>query len=190
VNKAAKWAVAVLALALGVFLSRAVVWHKGEKLLQPLPIPGEGWTAKRTTNDQAKMEMEVWTKNSGSGSETLQVIVAHDRGHTDVKRLQEKEDKAGKGYCSNFSSNVMDTASENNYKTITWKTKCRLRGKNAEVVVLHKAIAGEDSLYIIQKTWNDSFNEESLRVWIDYLNRIGLCSARGAKHPCPEGFKK
>lgn len=161
--------------------------HEGEHLLQPLPIPAEGWDSKRVTNDQANMEMEVWSRNIGNGSETLQVITAHDRGHTDVNRLQRDEDKAGKGYCSNFSSSVMDTASENDYMTITWKTTCQLRGKNADVVVLHKAIAGEGSLYIIQKTWNGSFTDASLRVWVDYLNRIGLCNPRGTKHPCPVG---
>ncbi|HLQ27414.1 MAG TPA: hypothetical protein VK138_16240 [Acidiferrobacterales bacterium] len=188
-NKLAKWPVMFVTLTLGAH-ANADDWHEGENLLQPLPIPGEDWKLKRMTNDKAKMEMARWSKSSGNGSETLQVIIAHDQHNGNVEILQEDEDEEGKGFCSSFSSDILDKGSENTYKTITWKTKCKLRAENSEVVILHKAISGEDSLYNIQKIWRDSFTEENSRIWVDYVKRIKLCNTRGTQHPCPEGFKR
>jgi len=189
VNKLAKWLVVVVTFVLGAN-AHADDWHEGENLLQPVPIPGEDWKLKRLTNDQAKMEMARWNKSSGNGSETLQVIIAHEQRNGNVEILQGDEDEAGKEHCSSFSSDILDKTSENNYKTITWKTKCKLRGENTEVVILHKAISGEDSLYNIQKIWRDSFTDESSRTWVDYVKRIKLCNTKETQHPCPEGFKK
>jgi hypothetical protein len=165
-------------------------WHEGENLIQPLPLPGEAWQFKRLVNDRAKMGMGRWSKNSENGSETLQVITAYGQRNGDVEALQSYTDEEGKGNCSSFSSEVLDNARENNYQTITWRTKCKLRGENAELIILQKAISGEDSLYNIQKMWRDSFTEESSKLWTGYVKRIKLCNTRGTQHPCPEGFRR
>lgn len=187
-NKLTGWSVVIVLLALGIH-AKAADWHEGENLLQPLPVPGENWNQKRLANDSAKMEMTLWIKDTGNGSEMLQVIIAHEQRNFNVEILQKDEDESGKEKCTSFSSDILDKTLGNNYKTITWKTKCNLRSDNTDVVILHKAISGEDSLYNVKKIWRDSFTEESARVWIDYVRRINLCNTRGTQHPCPEGFK-
>lgn len=165
-------------------------WYEGENLVQPLPIPGAGWQVKRLVNDQAKMEMVRWSKTTGSGSELLQVVVAHGQRNTNVEIAREDLDRQGRSHCSTYSTDLQDKARENGYNTITWKTSCKLRGDNTEVVILHKAISGEDSFYEVQKIWRGRFSGESLREWSDHLKRVKLCNTRGSQHPCPEGFKR
>ena len=178
------------ALSVAVLASCASIqdWHKGENLLQPLPVPGDDWQFKRLVNDLAKMKMSRWSKKVGSGSEALQVIIAHGQRNSDVETTKHEVDKQGKNRCDTYSTDILNKTTQNNYNTISWKTKCKLRGKDTEVVILHKAISGEDSYYKIQKIWRDSFTKEGFRVWDDYVRRIKLCNSRGTLHPCPDGF--
>src|SRR4051812_17223751 len=121
---------AVLSVAFLAGCASTQGWHEGEYLIQPLPIPGEGWQSKRLVNDQAKMEMARWNKSAGSGSETLQVTIAHGQRNINVEIAKDDLDDEGKSHCSTYSTDVQDKASENSYNTITWKTRCKLRGEN------------------------------------------------------------
>jgi|ERR1043166_6484507 hypothetical protein len=152
----------------------------GENLLNPYLPPSPEWQAR--SNKENGIYRMIWLR----GNEIYGVTVIRDsRGS--LTELREINDQPGRANCESFDSSVR-SKTVTPYPSITWLTDCKRGGRTA-VQMLHRAIRGADSHYLIQKTWRGPVGADELQLWEGRIKSASVCDTRKAPG-CPAGLRE
>ena len=129
----------------------------------------------------------LWVSQEFGNDDTYKLDIKLGLGSADLSRLQEILNKPGIDQCKDFTSADLGKGQSNGYPQLTWETTCDTGSK--KIRVLHKAIAGNDSMYLARKFWYREATASAVREWKELFQQTYLCDTRKAEHPCPEGYK-
>lgn len=148
-------------------------------------LPDE-WYAAQPMRDANKMDffsfpedqdLEEWT-------ETLrQEAYLTTAGLQSAGRVYELRAESNSESCPNFTSEVLEQEPENGYSTIVWRQSCQ-PSEELTFSSLHKAILGNDSLYVLSKIWKYDPSNRIWRRWESYFEDIYVCDPVRTEHPC------
>lgn len=155
--------------------------HRGENLLQPMPIPGEGWEMSR--RDDAESRSVRWSHPTSGESLTTTISSG---GRMSTARFREINDSTGRRHCKEFSTTTLREGETNGFQREIWLAQCDQEDSN-DFTLLHQFIAGRDSTYYLVKRWSEYPNETELDSWVEYFETISVCDTRPRRRaPCPE----
>jgi hypothetical protein len=81
---------------------------------------------------------------------------------------------------------VVDTT-ENGYPVSLWQLSCPNNAQTGKPEwTWFKALRGNDSLYIVQKTFRFEPSKEQIATWIRYLKSVAVCDSRLPDRACPK----
>ena len=150
-----------------------------ERLQQPMPLPEGEWTMTRLhPNDLALVnEMRWQDKNS---QDLVQSFVFEQQSNVNLQDTKRIDDEQGQLNCDLlFDSQILDQTPQRGYPQLTWVSECKSStGKYSKV--LHKAIAGKESLYVFNRIWRTQPLQTEWDLWLDYSHRIHVCDQRQA----------
>jgi len=155
--------------------------HEGESLLQPMPIPGDGWEVS-SRNDGASRSVRWSHPTSG---ESLTTTISNG-GRQSTDRFRQINDRTGRSLCDKFSTRTIQEGQVNGCEREIWLAECE-QGNSNSFSILHQVIAGRDSTYYVVKRWPDYPGESELDSWIEYFLTFSVCDTRGKRQaPCPK----
>jgi len=157
----------------------------GENLLQLMPMPQEPWTAYEKSEN--RVYQRLWVRNKNQ--DQVQTHVFQGDRHRSIKREHELEITVGNRNCASFDSRGEVEKAENGYPSLTWITSC-VTPRGTNIVVLHKAISGNDSFYHLRRIWRGSLTDDDLTAWMKYFATVYACDTRSEDQACPDGFTK
>jgi hypothetical protein len=92
--------------------------------------------------------------------------------------------------CFDGQSEPLPTALENGYPSLIWVLSCPRNPKTGKPeLTWFKAVAGNDSFYVVQKAFKFAPSQEETTRWVAYLKSATVCDSRKAEHPCPRARK-
>jgi len=154
---------------------------EGETLLtRPIPFEylytasvkqGPGWVSRRWQSKQ-------------SGDDDTYVVNIFAGQRQNLARFRQSRDKPGEESCDTFSSVILDRVRRSGYKSIFWRTQCRV-GAN-EITSLQLGIDGRDRLYHIRKLWKAPVAAEAMAIWKAVISDISVCDTRNKKQSCTQ----
>lgn len=160
---------------------------KNEQLLQTLPLPEGTWEVYQR-KPSGNVLQTTWLMPSTK--DLLQVFVVYGDGKADLQLVMDGDSKIGRKNCEVlFSSSVVSSNNVNSYPQLTWQSECKTQS-GFYSMSMHKAIAGNDSLYMVKRIFKSKPSDVTWRLWSDYLGTISLCDSRRKSHPCPESLKE
>jgi hypothetical protein len=171
-----------------VSIAFASDFHRGENLISPF-APGHSNYDKYQayTKSDSSIRSNLWVSEEAGKKDTFMVDIVIDRKSADLLKLQRTLNKPGLEQCRKFSSNDLNSGESNGYPQLTWETFCDLGAD--KVRILHKAIAGSDSLYLIRKSWYLEISQDVADDWEETMSELFVCDTREKNHPCPEGHE-
>ncbi len=94
------------------------------------------------------------------------------------------------GSCVEAKSAPVSAGIENGYVTMMWRMTCPLNRQTAKPeMTWFKAIAGNDSFYVVQKAFKFEPVQEKAAEWVAWLNKVSVCDTRIPERKCPSGMK-
>ncbi len=89
--------------------------------------------------------------------------------------------------CKGAESSHIGQGSERGYPVVVWLQVCpRNKDTGKPEVTLLKAIAGEDSFYVVQKAFRFMPDKPQVEQWSRYLRNVSVCDSRVPERACPK----
>ncbi|WP_085297354.1 hypothetical protein [Cognaticolwellia mytili] len=154
----------------------------GENLITPYTGFLAGW--KVIIENQAHYHSRMW-QHPALGFKSSYVVSVTPKEKHNNKYFRNIIDKPGIESCINFSSETINSTIDTNYPKEFWQTTC-LRKNGSEAKILHLLIQGNDSLYHIQKIWQDKYSLEEISLWQSRLEQSYVCDSRSLEAKCPQ----
>jgi len=159
-----------------------------ENLLVEIPAGYKvGYRAERGTMVMNEMVPDGQTVNNWTEMVTVQIFhglkVAPEKFRD---TLQQRWAAA----CPGGSGADVTSDTENGYPVLVWLLDCP---KNPETqkpeITWFKAIAGNDSFYLVQKAFKFKPSKEEIDRWMAYLKSVAVCDTRIVARACPQSGK-
>ncbi len=163
----------------------------GENLL--VVIPGGYELAYNQKTDQGEINEFVpkgETVEAWSEMITIQLLPARNDNATFYATF----DSLAKQACTDGSTHVVATTTENGYPIKVFQLMCptNLQTGMGEVTFI-KTIEGNDKFYVVQKAWRtEKYQQELLPItseevveWTQYLRSVSVCDSRIKERKCP-----
>ncbi len=156
-----------------------------ENLLVQIP-PGYavGYRVERGAMLMNEMVPEGQTVNNWSEMVTVQIF--HGLKSSPEKfrdTLQQRWIAA----CPGGSGADVTNGTENGYPVQVWLLDCpKNPGTGQPEITWFKAIAGNDSFYLVQKAFKFKPSKEQIDRWMAYLKSIAVCDTRIPGRGCPQ----
>jgi hypothetical protein len=100
--------------------------------------------------------------------------------------LQQRWDAA----CPGASGAEVTSGVENGYPVLVWLLDCpKNPGTGKPEITWFKAIAGNDSFYLVQKAFRFEPTKEQVEHWTKYLKTVAVCDTRIPARACPQTGK-
>lgn len=98
---------------------------------------------------------------------------------------------AWKRACPSASGELIRTGTENGYRFAFWMQACPENpGSGRPEYTWFKAIEGNDSFYLIQKSWRYAPDPEQVKRWTRYLGTVAVCDSRIPRQSCAALIQK
>ena len=153
-----------------------------ETLLAALP---EGYKRdfEQKTNESLISEMvpvgqsvSNWKMDDGSG-----VLRAQDNAGA----VQSPDGKGAGGRMSGSGTQPVAQGNENGYPSLVWLEDCPLnKATGKPEITWFKAIAGNDSFYVVQVAFKAWPSKELITQWMHYLRDVRVCDTRLPERAC------
>jgi hypothetical protein len=92
--------------------------------------------------------------------------------------------------CPGGTSQPIASAAEHGYRTAMWMMNCPTNPQTGkQEITWFKALAGNDSFYVVQKAFKFQPSQEQVAPWVAWLGRVSLCDTRLPGRTCPAGMK-
>jgi hypothetical protein len=89
--------------------------------------------------------------------------------------------------CPGGSEADVTSDAENGYPALVWRLDCPKNPQSGKPeITWFKAIAGNDSFYLVQKAFKFKPDKEQLDRWMAYLKSVTVCDTRIAARACPQ----
>lgn len=108
------------------------------------------------------------------------------------KKFRSDMDKVWSRSCPGTQpSELLSDKPVNGYASQLWTMVCPLNPKTQKPEhTFFKAIAGNDSFYIVQKAFKSAPTAEQAKFWTAYLTSVSVCDSRLSKQACPTDLQK
>ncbi len=154
-----------------------------ETLLAALP---EGYKRdfEQKTNESLISEMVPVGQSVSNWTEmvTVQVFYALKTTPQQFKAQMEKERAAA---CPGSGTQLVAQGNENGYPSLVWLQDCPLnKATGKPEITWFKAIAGNDSFYVVQVAFKAWPSKELIAQWMHYLRDVRVCDMRLPERAC------
>jgi len=173
-------------LIAALFLSSAAQAQlKNENLMVTMPEGYKvGFADKNTNQQMTEMVPDGQSVKDWTDMVTVQIFFRMTDVTPDVykQRLQ----NLWAENCKGAQSNPVGQGNERGYPVAVWIQFCPLNKETGkpELTIL-KAIAGNDSFYVVQKAFRSRPPKEQIEQWSRYLRGVFVCDSRVADKACP-----
>jgi len=179
----------VQSLAIALLLIRpASAELVNENLLVALP-PGYkiDFHTERDNMVMNEMVPEGETVNDWTEMVTVQIFHATKAAPEDFKDSLQRQWNAA---CPGATGAEVTSGVENGYPVLLWLLACpRNPGTGKPEFTWFKAIAGNDSFYLVQKAYKFEPTKEQVSRWMQYLKAVAVCDTRLPARACPQTVK-
>ncbi len=154
-----------------------------ERLQQPMPLPEGEWTvSKHNPNDMENVTEMRW--QAVDSENYVQSFVFEQQPNSDLMKTKMIDDQQGQRNCDElFDSQILNQHPVNGYPALVWVSECKSKS-GAYSKILHKSIAGKESLYVFNKVWRTLPLQKEWDLWLNYANKIQICDSTSKSHPC------
>jgi hypothetical protein len=131
-------------------------------------------------------EMVPVAQTVANWTEMVTVQVFHDLKAT-PQQLKARIDEEGLAACDGIESNPVAQGDENGYAYLVWLQSCPLnKATGKPEITWFKAIAGNDSVYVVQLAFKAWPSKEQITSWMHYLGSVRVCDSRLPERACPK----
>ena len=159
---------------------------KDEILLQNLP---KGYRID-FQNRRDNVGMSVMLPQAETANNWTEVVITKiffGLKAAELMGYQEFSAKKLAATCKNSEVKTLSNGEENGYPFSVWQQICPLNSLTGKFEKgLFKAIKGNDSFYVVEKTFRFDPPEEKVSQWMEHLKTIIVCDTRAPDHPCPK----
>lgn len=174
----------IVCLALGPAVVHAEL--KDENLLQGLP-PGYKVDFQTRQGNMLMTEFVPQNENVNAWTEMVTTQVFLGLRNADISQIQSRITKGWLEVCKGGTIQSLANGEENGYPFSLWMQTCPVNPATGKPEnTWFKAIAGSDSLYMVQKAFKFQPSKDQLAPWIQYLKNVKVCDTRRADRPCPK----
>jgi hypothetical protein len=154
-----------------------------ERLQQPVPLPEGQWTVSQTHPNEMTNVTEVrW--QSVNSADYVQSFVFEQQPSSDLMKTKTIDDQQGQSNCDElFDSQILSQEPVNGYPALVWVSECKSKS-GAYSKILHKSIAGKESLYVFNRVWRSPPLQAEWDLWLNYSHQIHLCDSHSKTQPC------
>jgi hypothetical protein len=154
-----------------------------ERLQQPMPLPEGEWTVTQSNpNDMENVTEIRW--QAVDSDNYVQSFVFEQQPNSDLMKTKTIDDQQGQRNCDElFDSQILSTEPVNGYPALVWVSECKSKN-GAYSKILHKSIAGKQSLYVFNKVWRSLPLQTEWDLWLDYTHKIQVCDSQSKSQPC------
>lgn len=155
-----------------------------ENLLLAVP---EGYKIdfQQQTGEMPIREMVPDAQTVTDWTEMVTVQVFHDLKVT-PEQLKASIDKEGPAACDGIESHPVAQGDENGYAYMLWLQSCPLNKTTGKPeITWFKAIAGNDSVYVVQLAFKAWPSKDQITSWMHYLGSVRVCDSRLPERACP-----
>jgi hypothetical protein len=129
-------------------------------------------------------EMVPAAQSVADWTEMVTVQVFHDLKVT-PEQLKARIDQEGLAACDGIQSNPVAQGDENGYAYMVWLQSCPLnKATGKPEITWFKAIAGNDSFYVVQLAFKAWPSKEQITSWMHYLGSVRVCDSRLPERAC------
>jgi hypothetical protein len=158
---------------------------RNENLIQNMP---KGYKID-FQNRQANIGMSVMlpqNETEANWTEVVNTKIFFGLKDAEPKGYQDFMTKKLLATCKNGEAKSISKGEENGYPFSVWQQACPLNQATGKPEKSwFKAIKGNDSFYVIEKTFRFAPSEEVISQWMEHLRTVIVCDTRSADHPCP-----
>ena len=162
---------------------------KDENLLQKLPLGYK--IAMQTKQGNAVITQMIPMEESiQNWSEALAVNVFLGERSATIEQFQQFSLTRWISECPGVSGasevKTISKGNDNGYPFAVWSLACnRPPESGLSEFAWFKAIKGNDSFYVIQKSFRAEPSQEMIANWVQYLGKLSVCDTRLADRKCP-----
>ena len=158
---------------------------ENENLLTELP-PGfkVDYQAEQGNQTITEMVPEGETVEDWSTMITVQVYL----GQNNITPTQAQDTLTNDWFnaCENSETYPVADGAENGYDFVLWQLYCPLNPSTQKVEYTYmKAIAGNDSFYLVQVAFRYEPTKADVTQWMQYLKEVQVCDSRIPEQACP-----
>jgi hypothetical protein len=162
---------------------------KDENLLQKLP-PGYKIAMQTKQGNTAITQMIPEGESIKNWSETLAVNVFLGERSATVEQFQQFSLTRWVSGCPGVAGasevKTVSKGNDNGYPFAVWSVACKRPPESGlSEFAWFKAIKGNDSFYVIQKSFRAEPSQEVIANWVQYLRKLSVCDTRLADRKCP-----
>lgn len=158
---------------------------ENENLLAELPLGFKvAYQAEQGNQTITEMVAESETVDEWTTMVTVQVYL----GQNSLTPAQAQETLTNDWFnaCENSEVYPIADGQENGYDFALWQLYCPLNpATQLEEYTYMKAIAGNDSFYLVQVAFRYEPTEADVTQWMQYLKQVQVCDSRLAAQACP-----
>jgi hypothetical protein len=179
---------AALALALALLMVAPAVALEDENLLVTVP-PGYkvGHQARNARQLLSEMVPSAETVENWTEMVTVQIYFGLKGS---IAGYRTKMEKDWASVCAGATSAPVGGGLVNGYTTMTWRQTCPLnKATGKPEITWFKAIAGNDSFYVVQKAFKFEPAAEKAAEWVAFLDKVAVCDTRIPQRKCPAGMR-
>lgn len=157
---------------------------QGEKLIQMTPTGYKvGYQTKQ--GNMVLMEMVPIDQTVNNWDEMVTTQIFHGLKNTTPAEFQNTMHKMWESACEDSRFSTIKKGQKNGYPFSIWLQICPHNPATGQPeITWFKAIQGNDSFYVIQKTFRFEPSTEQGRQWLDYLKSVEVCDTRLPNSPC------
>jgi hypothetical protein len=155
-----------------------------ENLLVALP-DGYKIDFQQRTGNMLIREMVPVAQTVHDWTEMVTVQVFHDLKVT-PQQFKARIDQEGPAACPGIESHPIAQGDENGYPYLVWLQSCPLNKTTGKPeITWFKAIAGNDSFYVVQLAFKAWPAKDQITSWMQYLGSVRVCDSRLPERACP-----
>lgn len=174
-------------VALSTVATPAAAQLVNENLLVTVP---KGFKAghQARNGQQAINEFVPAGETVDNWSEMVTVQIFFNRRDLSPAQFRARIESGWTKACSGGAAQSVSAAPENGYPALMWKLTCpRNPATGKPENTWFKAIAGQDSFYVVQKAFRSEPTAQQAGEAMAYLNKISVCDSRRKDRPCSLG---
>jgi hypothetical protein len=154
-----------------------------ETLLAGLP-DGYKRDFEQKTNESLISEMVPVGQSVSNWTEMVTVQVFYTL-KTTPQQFKAQMDKERAAACPGSETQPVTQGDENGYPSMVWLQNCPLnKATGKPEITWFKAIAGNDSFYVVQVAFKAWPSKELIAQWMHYLKDVRVCDTRLPERPC------
>ncbi|MGB6538969.1 MAG: hypothetical protein WBF58_23760 [Xanthobacteraceae bacterium] len=176
-------------LAIALLLIRPASARLANENLLVTPPPGYKVDFHTERNNMVMSEMVPSNETVDDWTEMVTVQIFHGM-KAEPERFKTRLQQRWSAACPGASDAEVTSGIENGYPMLLWLLICPQNpGTGKPEYTWFKAIAGNDSFYLVQKAFKFEPTKDQVVHWMGYLKTVAVCDTRLPERACPQTRK-